>query len=176
MPAWGDRMTDAEIQAIVGFLRQWEATAPEVAQPMGPPSGVGGPPWLRNQNTTDPAGPAIAPELSPTQVPDTGAIEPPAQATAIAEHQATEIIGGGQAGPPLSEQDMATHMAQEAATGGGGQGQGQGGPPWMEEQVQTSEFEAFDLRVLALIAGGLSVAFTLMAIGFSSLKRLRSHD
>jgi hypothetical protein len=50
MPAWGDRMTDAEIQAIVGFLRQWEATAPEVAQPLGPPSGVGGPPWLRNND------------------------------------------------------------------------------------------------------------------------------
>ena len=47
-PAWGDRMTEAEIQAIVGFIRQWEATAPEVAQPMGPPSGMGVPPWMRN--------------------------------------------------------------------------------------------------------------------------------
>ena len=59
MPAWGDRMTDAEIQAIVGFLCQWEATAPEAAQPMGPPSSMGGPPWLRNQVTVTP-------------VPDTG--------------------------------------------------------------------------------------------------------
>jgi len=31
MPAWGDRLTDAEIQAIVGFVRSWEPTAPEVA-------------------------------------------------------------------------------------------------------------------------------------------------
>ncbi|GAB4503011.1 MAG: hypothetical protein Fur0043_00030 [Anaerolineales bacterium] len=56
MPAWGDRMTEAEIQAIVGFIRQWEETAPEVAQPLGPPSGQGGPPWLRNQSTSMNAG------------------------------------------------------------------------------------------------------------------------
>ena len=31
MQAWGDRMTEAEIQAIVGYLRSWEPTAPEVA-------------------------------------------------------------------------------------------------------------------------------------------------
>ncbi|GAB4460233.1 MAG: hypothetical protein Kow0070_16160 [Anaerolineales bacterium] len=46
MPSWGDRMTDAEIQAIVGFIRQWEPTAPEVAILTRP--GGGGPPWLRN--------------------------------------------------------------------------------------------------------------------------------
>mgnify|MGYP000333168204 CR=1 FL=1 len=47
MPAWGDRMTAAEIQAIVGFIRQWEPTAPEVAVITRP--GGGGPPWLRNE-------------------------------------------------------------------------------------------------------------------------------
>jgi mono/diheme cytochrome c family protein len=49
MPTWGDRMTEAEIQAIVGFIRQWEATAPEVATLTRP--GGGGPAW-RNNNTT----------------------------------------------------------------------------------------------------------------------------
>ena len=54
MPAWGDRMTEAEIQAIVGFVRQWEPTAPEVATPTR--AGGGGPPWLRNNaSTTAPA-------------------------------------------------------------------------------------------------------------------------
>jgi mono/diheme cytochrome c family protein len=48
MPTWGDRMTEAEIQAIVGFIRQWEATAPEVASLTRP---SGGPSW-RNNNTT----------------------------------------------------------------------------------------------------------------------------
>jgi len=50
MPAWGDRMTDSDIQAIVGFVRQWEATAPEVAVPVRP--GGGGPPWLRTTSQT----------------------------------------------------------------------------------------------------------------------------
>jgi mono/diheme cytochrome c family protein len=43
MPAWGDRMTEADIQAIVGFIRSWEPTAPEVATP----TRVRGP-WWRN--------------------------------------------------------------------------------------------------------------------------------
>lgn len=42
MPAWGDRMVASDIQAIVGFIRQWEPTAPEVAVPTRP--GGGGPP------------------------------------------------------------------------------------------------------------------------------------
>lgn len=37
MPAWGDRLTEAEIQAIVGFIRSWEPTAPAVATPLRGP-------------------------------------------------------------------------------------------------------------------------------------------
>ena len=51
MPSWGDRMTDADIQAIVGFIRQWEPTAPEVAILTRP--GGGGPPWTRNTTTNN---------------------------------------------------------------------------------------------------------------------------
>ena len=66
MPAWGDRMTEAEIQAIVGFIRAWEPTAPEVAEPArggGSPwwqsggtkgnsgKGRGGPPWMDNSDS-----------------------------------------------------------------------------------------------------------------------------
>ncbi|HNA89435.1 MAG TPA: c-type cytochrome [Anaerolineales bacterium] len=49
MPTWGDRMTEAEIQAITGFIRQWEATAPEVATLTRP---GGGPAWRNNTATT----------------------------------------------------------------------------------------------------------------------------
>ena len=49
MPSWGDRMTDADIQAIVGFIRQWEPTAPEVAV-LARPSG-GGPRWMTNNTS-----------------------------------------------------------------------------------------------------------------------------
>jgi len=50
MPTWGDRMTEADIQAIVGFIRQWEPTAPEFATITRP--GGGGPPWRNNNSTT----------------------------------------------------------------------------------------------------------------------------
>ncbi len=48
MPPWGDRMTESEIQAVVGLLRSWEADAPEVAVATTPSGGGGGPPWLRD--------------------------------------------------------------------------------------------------------------------------------
>jgi len=151
MPAWGDRMTDAQIQAIVGFLRQWEATAPEVAQPMGPPAGIGGPPWMRTQPTPTPAIQSIAPNtvaeatsLPGNEVVQQADIQPTPTAITAAQHQP-----GSDAG----------HTSQG------------GGPPWAQEQAQTSGTDALDWRVLALIAGGLAVAFTLIAIGFSSLKR-----
>jgi hypothetical protein len=73
----------------------------------------------------------------------------------------------------MSQQDMTTHMTQEAATGGGqGQGQGRGQGAGIQEQAQAST-EALDWRILTLAAGGLSVAFTLITIGISSLKRTR---
>lgn len=170
MPAWGDRMTDSEIQAIVGFMRQWEATAPEVAQPMGPPAGVGGPPWLRNQNTTG------TNSADPTGVPRPAELNQAVQPSAIPEHQATQTPVGDLTGPPLGEQDMATHRAQEAANGGGGQGQGQGqgGPSWSQEPAQTSQPSALDWRVLILFGSGLSVAFSMMILGFLALKKTTS--
>ncbi len=142
MPAWGDRMSDAEIQAIVGFIRQWEATAPEVAQPLGPPSGMGGPPWLRNK-TADTLPQTDAPQGSPASA-----------------GQATPTDAPGAAG-----------AAQSAATHVPGGGAGGGGPAMAQEQPQPSGLEALDWRVLGLIAAALSLAFTLIAMGLSSLKR-----
>ena len=50
MPAWGDRMSETQIEALVGFIRSWEPEAPEVASPIrmrGPwSSGSGGAPAL----------------------------------------------------------------------------------------------------------------------------------
>jgi mono/diheme cytochrome c family protein len=57
MPAFGDRLTAVEIDALVSFVRAWEPTAPWVQNPRGTDQG-GGPPWLRA--TPDPDNP-IAP-------------------------------------------------------------------------------------------------------------------
>ncbi len=107
MPAWGDRMTEADIQAIVGFIRQWEPTAPEVATPTR--AGGGGPPWMRNSTTT-------------------------------------------------------------TTTQGQGQGQGQGRGTNQTSTI-TAWGLAFDWRILLLITGGLSVAFTLIFMGYEALKQ-----
>ncbi len=58
MPAFGDRMTAVEIDALVSFIRAWEPTAPWVENPRGTEQGGGGPPWLRA--TPDPDNP-VAP-------------------------------------------------------------------------------------------------------------------
>ena len=62
MPVWGDRMTDADIQAIVGFIRSWEPTAPEVATP----TRVRGPWWKTSGAAPSlPSGGASAVSQSP---------------------------------------------------------------------------------------------------------------
>ncbi len=57
MPAFGDRMTSVEIDALVEYIRSWEPTAPWVANPRGTEQGGGGPPWLRA--TPDPNNPVV---------------------------------------------------------------------------------------------------------------------
>jgi mono/diheme cytochrome c family protein len=101
MPAWGDRISENDIQAIVGFVRQWEATAPEVAVPTR--GGGGGPPWMRNNSQTG-----------------------------------------------TTQQSTGTRQGQGKAFG------------WLQ---------SFDWRILLLALGGLSVSFTLIFMGFESLRR-----
>jgi mono/diheme cytochrome c family protein len=114
MPAWGDRMTEADIQAIVGFIRQWEPTAPEVATPTR--AGGGGPPWMRN--------------------------------------------------------NASTTTSQGTGSGTGSQGQAQGkGQAASQTSTTTAWWQAFDWRILLLITGGLSVAFTLIFMGYEALKQ-----
>lgn len=50
MPAFGDRLTMVEIEALVDYIRAWEPTAPMVENPRGTAQG-GGPPWLRTNGT-----------------------------------------------------------------------------------------------------------------------------
>jgi len=54
MPAFGDRLTSVEVDALVQYLRSWEAAATWVENPRGSEQG-GGPPWLRA--TPDPDNP-----------------------------------------------------------------------------------------------------------------------
>ncbi|NOX61222.1 MAG: cytochrome c [Chloroflexi bacterium] len=55
MPAFGDRLTSTEVDALVQYIRSWEATAIWVENPRGTAQG-GGPPWLRTAPDTNASG------------------------------------------------------------------------------------------------------------------------
>jgi hypothetical protein len=65
-----------------------------------------------------------------------------------------------------STTQQSTGQGTQSGTGQGqgkGQGQGQGtGTPW---------WQAFDWRILLLIFGALSISFTLIFMGFESLRK-----
>lgn len=65
MPAWGDRLGEGEIEAIVAYLRAWEPTAPAVA--VTQTGGFGGPPWQRNNAAPNPQ--PLAPDPTPWAAP-----------------------------------------------------------------------------------------------------------
>jgi mono/diheme cytochrome c family protein len=143
MPAWGDKMTEAEIQAITGFLRQWEPTAPEIAVAVR--IGQGGPPWMTNNTTSTTAAATSTP---------TPATDP--QTVTTLEAQTTPAT---------------THQPGMDA----GSGTDQGSPPWAATPIPetTSVWQTLDWRILALVTGGLAIAFTLILIGYSMLKKTK---
>jgi hypothetical protein len=152
MPAWGDRMTEAEIRAIVGFIRSWEPTAPDVAEPargggspwwqsggnQTPGGQGGGPPWLRSGSTSS----------NSTSLPSGGSIQ-----AAKTESLAT------QAGS-----DPAAQTYQNS----------QAGPPWMQpaQPQSTSWWQELDWRVLSLVLGGMLSALILIVSGLVRLRHL----
>lgn len=144
MPAWGDRMTEAEIQAIVGFVRSWEPTAPEVAQPVR----TGGPWWRTG---------SVAPSLPSGGVNSSGQ-QPTQQADPQATHQ------------PVSGQ---TASGQTGGNGqGGGQGQGQGQGQGAVEQQTTTWWQKLDWRVVIIVSILVLVSFVLIGAAAYRLRQL----
>ncbi|MBN1149427.1 MAG: cytochrome c, partial [Anaerolineales bacterium] len=171
MPAWGDRLSEVDIQAIVGFIRAWEPTAPEVAEPArggGSPwwqSGAGstpggkggGPPWMRNSNTGSEQAPAL---------PSGGG---PHSGSGAAAGQGSEQPSGQPSGTGV--QGEATHSGDQPGGGGppawAGQGTGQAAA---HEQAQ--EQQALDWRAAALIGGGAVIALSFIGAALLNLRRL----
>ena len=181
MPAWGDRLADFEIQAIVGFIRAWEPTAPEVATPA---RGGGGPWWAVNGGTS-PGGrtlPSGGQVLQSQPTPTATAI-PEAQTTPQAEATLdplatpeTTITGDAQATPT-------TQAHQPGANAGGGQGSGQGqgtgggqgtgtGPAWAQTDEPLVWYQTLDWRAWALIGGSGLVGLALIGWALLRLRRL----
>jgi mono/diheme cytochrome c family protein len=74
MPAWGDRLSTSEIEAIVAYVRSWKTTAPAVATAQT--TGGGGLPWQRTGTTP------IQPQ-APQQAGGTGVVQSVGTAPAI---------------------------------------------------------------------------------------------
>ncbi len=95
MPAFGDRMTAVEIDALVSFIRAWEPTAPWVENPRGTAQGGGGPPWLRA--TPDPNNP----------------VDPGVQGQGKGQGNG-QGRGGQGGGPPWRQENSTPDTAQQA--------------------------------------------------------------
>jgi len=109
MPAWGDRLTDVEIQAIVGFVRSWETTAPEVAVPQRGP-------WWRTSGGATTGSPALPSGGVSPQGSTHGSAQLGAQATAAASGSGAEAAVKATAAASGTNAEVAV-QATTAASG-----------------------------------------------------------
>jgi mono/diheme cytochrome c family protein len=165
MPAWGDRLTEAEIQAIVGFVRSWEPTAPEVAEP----ARVRGP-WWRGSTIAGPASQAASAAANPTAVAPTSAAQTAATQTApLATPDPTQAV------QPTSTPHVPAGQGSQAGAGAGSAGQGAHtgggqGSPWIE--TPTPWYQALDWRAWSILAAVLGLALLLIGAGVVKMSRL----
>jgi mono/diheme cytochrome c family protein len=149
MPAWGDRLSDVEIQAIVGYLRSWEAEAPEVSQ-----TAQGGGPWWKSSSsgsTTNQSGPSW--KRSVQAAPQ-----------------------GGQALQATSS-PMSTPIPADAQPGGTAAHQTGNGPTWAQQPVAIpSWWEPIDPRAAILMTALALLSLSIMALGVFGLRRLNRSD
>ncbi len=131
MPAWGDRMSVSEIEAVVAYVRAWESTAPAVAAPQT--TGGGGPPWQRTGAVTQPQAVQSTP-IAQATTPTTATVQ---STTAVTT---TQHAAGGQAQ-------------------GQGQGQGAGNATSTVTAAPATDWRAILLLVVpGAILGGVLVA------------------
>lgn len=118
MPAFGDRLTSVEVDAIVQYVRAWEPTAPWVENPRGSAQG-GGPPWLRA--TPDAENP-IVPGQTRGRGPRWARDQESSTEPVVAEQGPTLSFQG----TVISVEDNLLTFSDEA----GNQHQAMLGPPW----------------------------------------------
>ncbi len=142
MPAWGDRLSEAQIQAVVGFIRSWEPAAPEIAQPVR----VRGPWWQGN----------AAPGGS-QQLPSGGA------AAAVQAEPAT---------PDSAEGTITAHQGNGPGSGGdSGTGTHTGGgSPWVPPELPW--YQTLDPRSIALALSVLFLALLMILAALRGLRKL----
>ena len=171
MPAWGDRMTDSEIQAIVGFIRAWEPNAPEVAEPVR-----GGGPWWKSEGTQSPGGSKGGPRWMRNEQGqvNSGAPLPSGGDTAVNTYSEQPTIEHAQ-GQPMQTVDAEVAQMDFGAKSESAQsidhGSSSGGPPWVSQSVELEWWQEINWQVITLSGSVISLAFFLITF---AVKRLRS--
>lgn len=152
MPAWGDRLGEVEIQAIVGFLRSWEPDAPQVAQPAR-----GGGPWWQSNTSTNPASQGGPPwQRSVQSAPQGGqALQATPAFSGTPENAAAQA-----AGDAIPDSAASDHQPGS-------------GPPWAQPATPVAWWEALDPRSIALIVSLALAAVVFMGLGAFGLWRLK---
>ncbi len=158
MPAWGDRIAPADIQAIVGFIRSWEPNAPEVAEP----ARVTGPWW---RSLPAPIGQSPTPTQPPTHTPDPG-LTPTEPVPASSE----PLTQTAQTHPSPQTQSHAAPQAGQPQTNNqpGAANQAQGGPPWQQTTQPTPDQ---DWRPLAFLSGIGIFSLFMLLLGWLYLRK-----
>jgi hypothetical protein len=182
MPAWGDRMTEADIQSLVGFIRSWESTAPEVAEPArggggpwwqsgdaqsGSGKGRGGPPWMTDSNQGN--------QKNQQNLPSGGSTGHGQQGTANKEqsmhdtdNQLVESPNAQNHYQPEQMTDNETAKSQPLSHNPpSGHGQG-----WESQQESQKSWWDMNWRPVSLIAGVLAPALLLIVLAVTMLRRL----
>ncbi len=153
MPAWGDRMSVSEIEAIVAYVRNWEQTAPAVANPQTTGGGQGGPPWQRNGTTPQVTAPqSVAPQP-----------------------QAVQPTPAAQSTTPTTTTLQSTTPATTTHTAGGTQGQGQGTQGAGHATATVTTAPPTDWRAILLLAvPGVIFGGVLLASSWELVKMRKS--
>jgi cytochrome c553 len=178
MPSWGDRLSTANIQAIVGFIRAWEPTAPEVAEPARSGGGPwwrsggsstsggkgGGPPWQRDSSATSPEVLYLPAEGNttvsvPSKVPASGSAlaETGADTQQVPDPALPHSAGGPPEWAGAGQQNTAALSPGETRAG-----------------LQPAWWEKPDWRIIALLLVGLMFSISLIGIAAFHLAHLKS--
>jgi mono/diheme cytochrome c family protein len=183
MPAWGDRLMETEIQAIVGFIRSWEPNAPEVAEPARgggpwwqsdsnttPGGGRGGPPWMRNNSDGVGSGSAL-PSGGSSQSTDQGQeTGPNIPAQGVSGHAGPPDWAGqmsGQAGETITD-DHASQAVQQLSGSD---------PASLQSQADEATFwKELDWRIAVILGGILTISLVLIGFAWSKLRRFSLPD
>ena len=174
MPVWGDKMLESEIQAIVGFIRAWEPTAPEVAEPI---RGSGGP-WWQTDNTSGTTrgqgrgsgkngGPPNQ-EVPQTDETDTTNLTPTESVQANQPESDTAPDQEGNGGPP-------EWAGQGNQTGEDGHA-GEPGSPQGHDSTPQSWWEALDNKAIGMVIGTAILALLMIISALWGLARLPDPD